>query len=81
MKETVLSEIELASFAKKCREEAGKTRTEAARELDVSVPTLFQAEEQPRQSLHKLRVRIIERFSSFEVNGPVYILRTKGTAH
>ena len=81
MKETVLSESELASFAKKCREEAGKTRTEAARELEVSVPTLFQAEEQPQQSLHKLRVRIIERFSNCEVKGPVYIVRKKEADH
>ena len=50
---------------------------EAARELRVSGPTMFQAEEVPEKSLHKLRKQIIERYSEYEVVGPVYVIRRK----
>ena len=77
MKEYIIEEAELMNFAKKFREAAGKTRADAARELEVAPPTLHQAEEQPRQSLHKLRMRIIETYSPFKVVGPVYYLKEK----
>ena len=68
---------ELAGLAKRFREGSGKTQSEAARELGVSGPAMFQAEENPQQSLHKLRKRIIETYSEYEVIGPVYLLRKK----
>ena len=77
MKERIVEEIELMTLAKEFREASGKTRADAARELDVAPPTVHQAEEKPGQSLHKLRMRIIEAYSDYEVIGPVYLLRKK----
>ena len=77
MNERIAKAGELAGLAKQFREASGKTQTEAARELGVSGPAMFQAEENPRQSLHKLRKRIIETYSEYEVIGPVYLLRKK----
>ncbi len=71
------TESELASFAKKFRLATGKSRAQAARELGVARPTVFQAEENPELSLFKLRKRIIERYSPFKVIGPVYLLERK----
>ena len=67
----------LAALAKKLRLAAGKKRAEAARELGVARPTVVQAEENPKLSLSKVRVRIIERYSNFRVVGPVYLLEEK----
>lgn len=72
-----VSEAELATLAKKCREAAGKTRAQAARELKVSNPSIFQAEESPEKSLFKLRKRIIQKYSVLRVRGPVYLLEQK----
>ena len=77
MSQRIIEESELASLAQNFRENAGKTRTQAARELGVAQPTLFQAEEEPKRSLNKLRKQIIERYSEFEVVGPVFLLRRK----
>ena len=77
MKDRIVEASELPAIAKRSREASGKTQTEAAREFGVSGPTMFQAEEQPEKSLHKLRKQIIERYSEYEVIGPVYLLRKK----
>ena len=77
MREKVIEEKKLAAFAKECRELAGITRAQAARELNVARPTIFYAEEEPERGLHKLRIAIIERYSEHEVTGPVYIVRKK----
>jgi len=77
MSEQYLHESQLATFAKKMRLEAGKTRTEAARELKVSKPSLHHAEESPQKSYTKLRCRIIETYSDFKVTGPLYELSKK----
>ena len=77
MNDCIVEASELAAIAKQFRETSGKTQTEAARELGVAGPTMFQAEENPRQSLQKLRKRIIETYSDYEVIGPVYLLREK----
>lgn len=74
-----LDERELATFAKRCRKAAGRNRAEAARELGVSRPSVFSAEEHPEMSLTKLRSRMIEAFSDFRVIGPVFLLEEKGT--
>ncbi len=77
MRQRIIEAAELTTLAKQFREASGKSQVEAARELDVAPPTLHQAEEQPRQSLHKLRIRMIEAYSRYEVTGPVYLLRKK----
>ena len=73
----IVQPSELAAFAKSCREAAGKTRTEVARELEVAQPTVHFAEEDPERGLHKLRKQIIEKYSQFEVIGPVYLIRKR----
>jgi len=70
----IVTEEELAKLAKKLRIEAGKTRAAAARELKVSNPSVFQAEENPGKSLFKLRKKIIEKYSKLRVRGPVYLI-------
>lgn len=72
-----LNEAALAAMAKQCREAAGKTRAQAARELNVSRPAVFHAEEDPSQGMTLLRKRIIETYSAFVVEGPVYVVRKK----
>lgn len=76
-KKQALSENHLARLAKQYREEAGRTRAQAAREMKVSQTSIFQAEEKPEQGLLKLRVRIIEAYSPFKVTGPVFYLEKK----
>jgi hypothetical protein len=77
MTDELIEERKLATLAKKLREAAGKTRAEAARDLNVARPSVFQAEELPELGLVKLRRRIIEMYSDYEVIGPVYMLRRK----
>ena len=77
MSEELIDEDALCALAKKYREAAGKSRAEAARDLGVARPTVFQAEEEPKQGLLKLRKRIIEQYSNLEVSGPFYVLRKK----
>ena len=68
------TEAELGALAKKFRIAAGKNRAEAARELGVSRPSIFEAEESPEASLSRLRIRIIEKYSGMKVVGPEYRL-------
>lgn len=77
MSDELVKEKALGPLAKKLREAAGKTRAEAARNLGVARPSIFQAEEEPELGLVKLRKRIIEEYSDFEVVGPFYVLRKK----
>jgi hypothetical protein len=72
MAEKFVREIDLAALAKKVRMEAGKTRPQVAKELKITRPSLFHAEESPSKSLTKLRCRIIETYSSNKVAGPFY---------
>ncbi len=71
------AENELAALAKECRQKAGKSKADVARELEISEPSIFNAEEKPELSLTKLRVRIIEMYSSYKVSGPVFVLERK----
>lgn len=75
--ENILTENDLGALAKKYRMEAGKNRSQAARDLGIAQPTVFQAEEQPEKSLFRVRKLLIETYSDFEVIGPVYLLRKK----
>jgi len=70
-------ETELAALAKKFRQKSGKTKARVARELGVTRPTMQDAEERPERSLTKLRCRIIESCSGFQVAGPVFWLQRK----
>lgn len=74
---TTMCENDLAVLAKDFRRKAGKTRAQAAREMGVAQTSIFHAEESPDLSLLKLRMRMIEAYSSFTVRGPVYVLEKK----
>jgi DNA-binding XRE family transcriptional regulator len=73
----IFREIELAALAKKFRQESGRRKADLARELGVTRATMQEAEEQPKSSLTKLRCRIIEACSQFEVRGPDFWLTRK----
>ena len=72
-----LTEMNLARIAKRFREQAGKSRAQAAREMKVAQVSIFRAEENPEESLLKLRIRMIEAYSPFKVIGPVFHLKKK----
>ena len=72
-----IAESKLGALAKRYRKQAGKTRAQAAREMGVAQASIFNAEESPNQSLLKLRIKMIEAYSPFEVTGPVYFLEKK----
>jgi hypothetical protein len=73
----VVGEKELAAMAKQFREASGKSKADAARQLRVSAPSVFNAEECPERNLIKLRTRMIEAYSPFKVIGPVFHLKKK----
>jgi DNA-binding XRE family transcriptional regulator len=73
----LLAEKDLTALAKHFRKQAGKTRAEAGRELGVSHVSIHRAEENPDISLLKLRMRMIETYSPFQVVGPVFHLKKK----
>jgi len=74
-KNKTFPESELAMLAKKFRLQAGIKKAEVARELGVKRSTVQLAEENPEQSLAKLRIRMIEKYSPYKVVGPVYLLK------
>ena len=76
-KQRVVTDSELAVLAKKFRLKARKTKIEAAADLGVGRPSVQLAEENPEQSLAKLRIRLIEKYSPYKVVGPVYMLEPK----
>lgn len=76
-RKATINEKDLAIMAKTFRLKAGKTRAQAARDMEVSQTSIFHAEESPEQGLVKLRIRMIEAYSAFKVSGPVYLLETK----
>ena len=77
MSQQLFTETKLAALASRFREEAGKTRAQAAREMKVSQTSIFRAEESPEHGLTKLRTRMIETYSTFNVVGPVFFLKRK----
>jgi DNA-binding XRE family transcriptional regulator len=76
-KQKPLTEKGLAAVAHRFREQAGKTRAQAARDMDVSQTSIFHAEESPELGLVKLRTRMIQKYSPFKVTGPVFYLTRK----
>ena len=77
LQKQLLTEKDLAALAKRLRKEAGKSRAEAGRDMDVSHVSIHRAEENPEESLLKLRTRMIEAYSNFKVVGPVFYLEEK----
>ena len=73
----LVPESDLAALAKKFRVAAGKSKAAVARDLGVSVPSVFSAEEEPNKSFLKLRCRIIEAYSNQRISGPFYRLEGK----
>ncbi len=76
-RKATMNENDLAVVAKNFRRKAGKTRAQAARDMEVSQTSIFHAEESPEQGLVKLRMRMIDAYSEFKVRGPVYLLEDK----
>lgn len=65
---------DLVKLAREAFEASGLTQQQAATQLGVSQPVLARAVNQPSASLSALRVRIIEAFTDYVVEGPVYRL-------
>ena len=63
-----------AALAKQFRQQSGRKKADLARELGVARSTMQLAEENPEESLSKLRGRIIEACSPYKLRGPVYLL-------
>ena len=76
-KKELVTEADLAALAKELRMKSGKTKADIARELGASRPAVQQAENNPEQSLTKLRVRIIEACSPYTIEGPLFRIRRK----
>jgi hypothetical protein len=76
-KKQLYREEDLGALARRFREAAGRTKAEAAKDLNVGRPSVQHAEESPGQSLFRLRKRIIEQYSSYKVSGPFYVLEGK----
>ena len=72
-----LSEQDLAAIAKRFRKQAGITRAQAARDMSVAQTSIFHAEESPGQSFLKLRSRMIQEYSPYQVIGPFFLLKRK----
>ena len=77
LKKQFLTENDLAALAKRFRKQSGKTRAQAARDLAVAQTSIFNAEETPKMSLLKMRMRIIAKYSHYKVKGPVFLLEKK----
>ena len=75
--EQIVTEEGMAALAMRFRDQAGKTRAQAARDMGVAQTSIFHAEESPTQSLIKLRIRMIEAYSPYRVVGPVYHFKKK----
>lgn len=76
-KKKYFRESELAELAKECRLKSGKTKEAACEELQVNRSAVQLAEGNPEQSLTKLRIRLIEKYSPYKVTGPFYVLEKK----
>jgi DNA-binding XRE family transcriptional regulator len=76
-KQQMFSESDLTALAKKWRIKSGKRKAKIAEELGAARPSIQLAEENPEQSLTKLRVRIIEACSPYRVRGPGFWLERK----
>lgn len=76
-KRKLIAERELSALAKQFRIKSGMSKADIARKLNAARPSIQQAEENPEQSLTKLRIRIIETCSPYRVCGPAFWLERK----
>ena len=72
-----VEERDLAALAKKFRLASGKTKVEVAKEMGIKPPSVHHAEESPHLSFTKLRRRMIEKYSEFNVSGPLFKLEKR----
>ena len=72
----LVKEKELAGLAKHARKQASLPKAEVARQLSVTRGTIHQAEEYADMSLTKLRIKMIEKYSSAKISGPFYQIET-----
>jgi DNA-binding XRE family transcriptional regulator len=77
LQKKLLMEKDLTALARHFRKQAGKTRAEAGRDMGVSHVSIHRAEENPEESLFKLRTRMIEAYSPYKVRGPTFFLENK----
>jgi DNA-binding XRE family transcriptional regulator len=73
----LVKEKELAKLAKAARKQARLSKAETARQLGVTRGTIHQAEEYAGMSLTKLRIKMIEKYSSAKISGPLYQIETE----
>ncbi len=76
-KKSFYAEAELGALAKELRTRVGRSKAEVGRQLEVSRPSMQDAEERPERNLTRLRLRIIEACSPYRVEGPFYRLVRK----
>lgn len=69
-----LTSDELTQAARAAWQASGLTQAAAAEQLGVSRVTFAHAVGEPQRSLLSLRVRIVEAFTDYRVEGPVYRL-------
>lgn len=77
MNKELLTEGDLADLAKKFRTGAGKTRAQAARDMGIKHPSIFHAEQSPNLPFLKLRKRMIDEYSPYQIEGPFFRLVKK----
>jgi DNA-binding XRE family transcriptional regulator len=73
----LLTEKDLAALARRFRKQVAKSCSEAGRDMGVSHVSIHRVEENPEESLLKLRLRMIEAYSQFKVRDPVFYLEKK----
>lgn len=64
----------LTALAREAWEASALTQIQAAEKLQVAQATFAQAVNAPARSLSSLRMRIIEAFTPYRVEGPLYQL-------
>ena len=66
---------QLTDLARLAVEASGRTKTDVAGELGVSPASVTDATKYPDRNLAALRIRIIEAYCGYAVEGPLYRLR------
>ncbi len=68
LQKLIIDRSGLANAVKKARGE--RTQQQVAHDLGVSQAAISQAEQDVDQSLDSLRIKIIEKYSNYKVEGP-----------
>lgn len=72
-----ITEERLAQEARKARKHVGKTRTEVAQDLGVSLEAVCAAEEGAPTEALEVRRRMLQRYAGLRVAGPFFLLQRK----